>query len=364
MKRFLSIVLALCLLLCGCATQPEKEKKPTVPFTDSCGRTVDIPMEIETVVPSGSYAQIMLYTVCPEKVVSLSSALSRVQKQYLDKNWQELPVTGQFYGGGSVVSYEEILKICPDIIIDIGEAKDSIAADMDELQKMTGIPVIFIEAGIDSMAEAYDALGELLDVKEQAGACADYIRDTLRDAEEKTARLTARTRTLYAQGEYGTEVLGVGSLHSEVLDYAGADNVAVLGDIASKGGNEVSIEQILLWNPEVVILSPEANYNEVFTDPVWSNLPAVQNGQVFEVPQGPYNWLDRPPSVQRILGIKWLGNLLYPDLFNYDMAEEAQKFFHLFWHYELSEEAAKALMSNSTYRSEIERTTPGGNYEH
>jgi len=354
MKRLLSCLLILCLLLAGCAAPTQKEKKPTVPFTDSCGRTVEVPEEIETVVPSGSYAQIVLYTLCPDKVVSLSSALSRTQKQYLDESWQSLPVTGQFYGGGSVVNYEEILKIDPDIIIDIGEAKDSIAEDMDELQRKTGIPVIFVEAGIDSIADAYDTLGELLGAQEQGSACADYIRQTLTDATEKTAALTEKTRTLYAQGEYGTEVLGVGSLHSEVLEYAGAENVAVLDAVASKGGNEVSMEQILLWDPDVVVLSPDANYDEVFTDPVWSELPAVQNGSVYEVPQGPFNWLDRPPSVQRVLGIKWLGNLLYPELFDYDMVAEAQEFYRLFWHYSLSEEDAQTLMEHSTYRSSAE----------
>ena len=141
-----------------------------------------------------------------------------------------------------------------------------------------------------------------------------------------------------------------GSLHAEVLDYAGAVNVAVLDAVASEGGNEVSMEQILLWDPEVVILSPEANYDEIFDDPAWADVTAVKNGAVYEAPYGPYNWMDRPPSVQRVLAIQWLGNLLYPEVFDYDMVAEAQAFYSLFFHYELTETEARELMAHSTYK--------------
>jgi iron complex transport system substrate-binding protein len=76
----------------------------------------------------------------------------------------------------------------------------------------------------------------------------------------------------------------------------------------------------------------------------------VQEGAVYEVPYGPYNWMDRPPSVQRVLAVKWLANLLYPEVFDYDMVAEAQAFYQLFFHYELTQEEARALLANSTLR--------------
>ncbi len=349
-KRSISLALALCLvlgLLAGCG---QKQEVGTRSFTDSCGRVVDVPVDIQRIVPSGSYAQIILYTLCPEKLISLSTGITRKQKPYFDEEMQSLPVTGQFYGGGSTVNYEEIISLAPDIIIDIGEAKDSIAEDMDQLQEKTGIPVIFIEADLATMAEAYDALGAFLGVEEQGSACAAYIRNVFSETAEKTAQLkeSERKRVLYAQGEYGTEVLGRGSIHAEVLEYAGAVNVAELPEVVSKGGNEVSMEQILQWNPEVVILAPDANYDEIFDDALWAGVQAVQNGAVYEAPIGPYNWMDQPPSVQRVLAIQWLANLLYPELFDYDMVKQAQEFYSLFWHYDLSQEEAEALLQNST----------------
>lgn len=356
-KRSISLALSLCLVLALLAGCGQKQKVETTSFTDSCGRVVDVPVNIERIVPSGSYAQIILYTLCPEKLISLSTGITRTQKPYFDETIQSLPVTGQFYGGGSTVNYEEIISLAPDIILDIGEAKENIAKDMDQLQEKTGIPVIFIEANLNTMAEAYDTLGALLGVEEQGSACATYIRDVFSDVAEKTAQLQEgeRKRVLYAQGEYGTEVLGQGSIHAEVLEYAGAVNVAVLPDVVSKGGNEVSMEQILQWDPEVVILAPDANYDEIFDDPLWAGVQAVQNGAVYEAPNGPYNWMDQPPSVQRVLAIQWLANLLYPARFDYDMVKQAQEFYSLFWHYDLSQKEAEMLLQNSTFVTEGER---------
>lgn len=357
MKRRIALLLSLALvlfLLCACGGAAEKREKETWLFTDSCGREVELPVEVEAIVPSGSLAQMILFTVCPDKLQSLSSPLTRTQKAYMDETYEDLPVTGQFYGGGSTVNYEEIISASPDVIIDMGEAKEDIRGDMNELQERTGVPVIFIEASLSTMAEAYDTLGKITGETEQASACAAYIRETLREAQERVSRIpeTERKRVIYAQGEYGTEVMGVGSVHAQVLEYAGAVNAAELSAVASEGGNEVSMEQIYLWDPEVVILSPEANYDEIFDDPAWAPVSAVRTGQVYEAPYGPYNWMDRPPSVQRVLAVRWLGNLLYPEQFDDDMMEEAQAFYRLFFHYELTEAEARELMANSTYRAE------------
>lgn len=355
MKRRISIILTaviLVLLLVGCAAGQPEAVEYVRNFIDSSGRTVAIPENVEHIVPSGPLAQMILYTLCPDKLQSLAVPLTRKQKTYIDERYWDLPVTGQFYSGGGTISYEAIVASDPDLILDVGEAKDEIAADMDLLQEITGIPSVFIHAELDDFAEAYEKLGELTGDTKQATACADYIRETLKEAESGVVQIPEgqRKRVLYAEGEYGTEVMGTGSIHSQILDMVGAVNVAELEAVAANGTGEVSMEQILLWDPEVVILAPDSNFDEIFDDPVWANVQAVQIGAVYEVPDAPYNWMDRPPAVQRVLAVKWLGNLLYPEIFDLDMVAETQIFYQLFFHYDLSREMAEALLANSTGR--------------
>jgi len=110
------------------------------------------------------------------------------------------------------------------------------------------------------------------------------------------------------------------------------------------------MEEILKADPDIVILADGGPFATLGTDDLWKGLTAVNNNKYFEIPQGPFSWMSSPPSVNRILGIKWLGNLLYPELFDYDMIKEAKVFYKLFWHYDLTDAEAGKLLANSTYK--------------
>ena len=218
---------------------------------------------------------------------------------------------------------------------------------MDGIQAQTGIPTVFIQASLDTMADAYDKLGELLGMEEAAGERSDYIRAVLDRAAACRGRIEEPVTFYYGQGEYGLATSGVGSTHTEAVETAGGVNVAQLEITTGAGQSEVSFEQVLLWDPDVILLDPDSNYEEIFDDPVWRELRAVQDGRVYEIPFGPYSWTDRPPSVQRVMGVLWAGKLLYPQLYGGDIVAEAQEFYRLFFHYELAREEAEGLLAHS-----------------
>lgn len=110
------------------------------------------------------------------------------------------------------------------------------------------------------------------------------------------------------------------------------------------------MEQILAWNPDVILFSTESIYETVGDDPLWQDITAIKNGTYYEVPVGPYNWMGFPPSVQRLLGMMWMGKLLYPEQADYDLYEEVVQYFELFYHCELSREQYDALVAHSIGR--------------
>lgn len=107
------------------------------------------------------------------------------------------------------------------------------------------------------------------------------------------------------------------------------------------------MEQILNWNPDYIIFAPGSIYTEVANDETWQQVKAIQDGNYYEAPQGPYNWMGFPPSVQRYLGMMWMAKLLYPDVADYDLYEEASEYFELFYHCSLSKEQYEELVKNS-----------------
>ena len=208
----LGLGILLCWL-CGCSPQSSTRVDMRL-FVDSAGREVEIPVRIGKIAPSGPYAQIILYTLCPDKLIGLSDPFTKIQKRYIEEKYINLPIFGKLYGSMGTFNLEAILKAAPDIIIDMGEKKTGIGADLDTIQSQTGIPVIFIEATLETMADAYNTLGEMLGLTELSSEMSGYIRDVLAFAEDVRDGIpeAERPRVLYSQGEYGNEVNGKGSV--------------------------------------------------------------------------------------------------------------------------------------------------------
>jgi iron complex transport system substrate-binding protein len=82
-------------------------------------------------------------------------------------------------------------------------------------------------------------------------------------------------------------------------------------------------------------------------DPVWREFRAVASGAYYEVPFGPYNWMGSPPSINRYLGILWMGAVLYPEHAGYDLYAEIREYYRLFYDYDLSRERFDELLANS-----------------
>lgn len=359
------IVIVLSLALFAACASGEKEETPpassevsdtpavenspaseTRTFTDSTGRELSLPANIEKIAATGSLAQMIIFALAPEMLVGISSEWDDIEKEYIPKAYLNLPVLGHLYGTKGDLNLESLLAADPDIVIDIGESKGSIAEDLDSLTAQTGIPFVHISASLSTYSETYTMLGELLGLEDRAKTLSDYCDSTYARVVD-IAEMVEKVSLLYIVGEKGLNVIAKDSYHSEMIDLL-SNNLAVVDDPSSKGtGNEVDMEQILAWNPDCIIFENGSVYGSVAQDSVWKGLGAISEGRYYEAPEGPHNWMGFPPSVQRCLGLLWMIKLLYPDAANYDLFEEAQTYFELFYHTELTPAQFDALTANS-----------------
>lgn len=337
-------------------TAPAEEAAfETVEFTDSLGRTVTLPADITRIAPSGAVATMMLAAIAPECMVTVNATPSDRQMAFLSSNLASLPETGQMYGGKANVNLETLLSANPQVVIDLGDKKGDIAADLDALQEQTGIPVIFLEADLPHMAAAFRTLGGLLSGKADRGeAIASLIDRTTAMAAENAAKITddMRVRAMYTTGEDGLGTNAAGSVQAQVLDLVGVENAVVVEDVTNKGGgNIISLEQLYNFDPDVILFDASSIYETVADDPAWAHLTAISTGRYYEVPGSPYSWLSGPPSMNMILGVWWLGNLVYPEIYDYDMSEMTQEIYKTLWNYDLTAEETAALLGNSTLKA-------------
>ena len=342
----LAVVMVLGLMACG-TKKKEEDPNATRTFTDSTGREVEVPVQIDKVALSGPMAQIVLFALCPDKLVGVSNAWSNEAQEYLDEKYFNMPQIGQLYGGKGELNLETLLQSGAQVVIDVGEPKGSIKEDMDSLQQQTGIPFIHITADTESYPAAYRMLGDLLNMKDEAQTLAAYC-EKIYGRTVSIAGSVEKANVLYVTGDAGQNVIAAGSYHAEILDLL-TNNLAVVDDPSSKGtGNEVSMEQILTWDPDVVVFAPESIYATVQDDAAWQSVTAIKNGAYYEVPFGPYNWMGFPPSVQRYLGMMWLSKVLYPDAtVQYDLFDDVHEYYELFYHCDLTRAQYDALVANS-----------------
>jgi len=317
-------------------------------FTDFTGREVELPANIERIIPAGPLAQIVLFTLVPDKLVGLASALTGDQLQYMDDRFRSLPEIGHFSAG--TFNLESVMVAAPQVIIDIGQASPGLADDMQSIQERTGIPTVFVQLDdIETMLTGYATLGGLLGASKQADRIISYISENILSVIERAEAIpdSQKARVYFGQND-GLTAMIANSIHSDVIDFAGGRNVADVEQTVRGGAAEISMEQLILWNPDIILFASGSIYDTVASLNEWSALRAVREGSYYEIPQGPYNWLGRPPSVNRLLGIRWLASLFHPEIFPFDMAQETREFYKLFYHWDLTDEQIGELLSRTT----------------
>ena len=259
----------------------------------------------------------------------------------------------ELYGGKATLNLEELLATGAEVIIDLGDFKKSIADDLTALQEQTGLPCVFIEADLAHLADAFRTLGIILGKEERGEELAKLVEETMTMAAENSAKITEdqQLSVLYSSGSDPLGTNAEGSSQAQALGIVGAKNAVVLEDVSNKGGgNPINLEQLYRFDPDVILFAAGSIYAAAADDAAWQPLRAIEEGDFYEIPSMPYNWLSNPPSLNMLLGIWWLGNLLYPQYYDYDMVEKTQEIFQLFWDYDLSEEEARQMLANSTLK--------------
>ena len=356
MKKTLSIFLISILVIGTLFAQAASETagKETIAFKDSAGRTVEIPASIDKVAPSGAVATMFLAAFAPERMCTVSGRPSSSQLEYLPSELAKLPETGQMYGSKATLNLEELLSSGAELVIDLGDYKKGIEEDLDALQAQIGIPVIFIESNLENMASAFRTLGKILSKEERGEALGAFVDETMAMAKENREKIKDDEvlSVMYTTGVDGLGTNAKGSTQAQVLELVGAENAIVVEKLSNKGGgNQINLETAMSADPDCIIFSDDSIATEVATLPGWKEMSAIRNGKYCVVPSSPYNWLGNPPSMNMVIGVWWLGNLLYPEYYSYSMVERIREIYSLLWNYDMTQEEAKAMLSVAKFKN-------------
>jgi iron complex transport system substrate-binding protein len=335
MRIFLAV-----LLLAGLPALAERE------FIDDAGRKVMLPDKVTRVYAAGPPASVLVFALAPDTLVGWTRAFRPDEAAWIPDKYAQLPELGRLTGRGNTANVEVVLKAKPDLIVDMGSTNATFASLADRVQQQTGIPYILLDGRLETTPQQIEKLARALGVEARGKALSEYAQRLIAGLQSKIATVPAdkRPAVYYARGPQGLTTGLKGSINVEMIEFLGARNVA---DAQTGGLTNVGLEMVVLWDPPVIVTNDPNFYREVWKLPVWNSVDAVRKKRVYLSPHLPFGWFDYPPGANRIVGLLWLSEILYPDLFRHDLKREIATFYKLFYHREPTAQQIDALLGEA-----------------
>ena len=335
LKRGLALLMAMTLMfsLTACGTKPNTENQPagssatvnesTITLTDQAGREVKLDKPAETLVSCyyiTTYATMALgisdRVVGLEKKAETRPIYSMAAPELLKKT----PV-----GTLKEFNVEATAELKPDLVL----MPMKLSEYADTLTEL-GIPVLVVNPeSQEQMEEMLVLIAKACGVEENAEKLLDYYDKQL----DKMENLTEDTKepNVYMAGNSSYLTTAPGAMYqSDVIDLAGGENVAE--DLEGDYWVDVSYETILKANPEVIILPGNAEYTkeDILNDKNLSDVTAVKNGAVYQMPQKLEEWDSPIPS--GVLGVMWLTSVLHEDVYPFsEFQKDAADYYTTFY---------------------------------
>jgi iron complex transport system substrate-binding protein len=301
-------------------------------ITDMAGRTVTVPTRVSRVVSISPDATIIVYELNgQDKLVGM--ALGRIEQTVmpvLEKVYpssSEIPSVGAF----DQANMEQILSLNPDVIL----AKPF--TELDNMSESMGIPAVCItQESVQELKDSYTLIGQVMGKEDEAASILAYFTEKEQYILDRTSQITESARLrVFITGVDPMSTIGGDAYQEYLISTAGGINVA---SSISGFGTAVSMEQIILWNPDVVLVVSycKSTAGDISSNAQWQSVKAVKEGSVYDFPtfMGPWD----APGSKSIIGMIWLANILYPDEIGFDINQEIKDYYQTVYRYEISDE--------------------------
>ncbi|KUO78225.1 MAG: ABC transporter substrate-binding protein [Desulfosporosinus sp. BRH_c37] len=341
-------ILLLFTLLAGCsgtAVTPANTTPVQVQIKDMAGRKVTIPSNVKRILALHPIPSYILYRLAPDKVVSkdtvfearyLGKDLLKVYSDADREKLSKLPTTGVYFKG---LDPEQLLQLKPDVIITM--TKDP---KINDLATKVNLPIMAVSK--DTMAdyaETMQLIGKIVDNETDANKLADYWQKTIDEVKSKASSIPSdkRVKVFFSGASSVLTTPGAQTIMASIVEIAGGDNVAKgLTGNQTDESLSVSLEQILKWNPEVIIVGTQKSKDQITSDSAWQDITAVKTNKVYV--QSRYASLD---GITALMGLTWLEGRLYSNdsEFNTYFENKMKEFYSLFQNYQITPDQIKEV---------------------
>lgn len=339
----LLIALSMCCVMeSACATDVSDcmESQNSVTVVDMAGRTVKLPQNPHRIVTVGSVPVINSYLFAlgvGDRIINgLPGRFTRTDKWHMQTRVAPgLAVHPVIQGqAGADVNVESLIGLAPDLVITMDQQRLGVL-------EATQIPVLFLQWDhFESIQKNIELLGCALGRSDQARQYLQYAYSVIKRVND----VLASTPEVYRPA---VVYLNVPSM-STPLNIANwwiheAGGISVTANIQQGSAVRITHEQLLAWNPDVIIVGSSDQVEMIKQDPRFARVSAVIHHKIFAVPMGIHLWGQR--TIEQPLTVLWAATKFHPELFKHiDMVDEVRQFFYVFLGYRLSLQEAKSIL--------------------
>ena len=291
--------------------------------TDMAARSVALPERIDGVSCIHPIPCHMVWRLAPRKMISASKQFKErlvFMSEAEARKVADLPITAEFH---NTINREQMLLLKPDVIVSLN--KDP---RLDKEREDFAAPVVAASKNtLEDYAASWRFIGEIVGNSREGNDLAEYWEKTMAEVARRVSEIPARERlrVYYAQASV-TTTPGGKTIMSSIIRAAGG--IAFFDDGSgpfARSEDEAvpaSMEEIVMWNPDVIITGTADGRAQIQNDPHWASTNAVRNGRVY----ASLNF-ERLDGIQSLLGLVWTATKLYPDKVGLDFETATREFY-------------------------------------
>lgn len=344
LAMLLAVVMILSFAACGQepapAPQPEPTSDVTYPVTvkDMAGREVTLEKQPERIV-SGYYisSSACIALGLTDKMVGIED---KSAKRPIYKLAAPALIDLPNVGSAKAFDLEACIATEPDLVILPMKQKDT----AQTLQEMGIATLLVLPESHEQLIEMFTLIGTATNTVKQAEKLISYYNTKLSAVTELTRDIPDDEKPVVYLGSTG-DILRTAPremYQASLITTAGGKNA---GDVLEGSSwTDIDNETFLTMNPDIIVIptdnfavsSPDYTAEDVMNNPTFSDVTAVKNSAVYQMPVGYEAWDSPVPS--GILGTLWMLKTLHPELYPAEQfAADVNEFYTVFYGFSVNE---------------------------
>lgn len=344
LAMLLAVVMVLSFAACGQepapAPQPEPSTDVTYPVTvkDMAGREVTLEKQPERIV-SGYYisSSACIALGLTDKMVGIED---KSAKRPIYKLAAPALIDLPNVGSAKAFDLEACIATEPDLVILPMKQKDT----AQTLQEMGIATLLVLPESHEQLIEMFTLIGTATNTVKQAEKLISYYNTKLSAVTELTRDIPDDEKPVVYLGSTG-DILRTAPremYQASLITTAGGKNA---GDVLEGSSwTDIDNETFLTMNPDIIVIptdnfavsSPDYTAEDVMNNPTFSDVTAVKNSAVYQMPVGYEAWDSPVPS--GILGTLWMLKTLHPELYPAEQfAADVNEFYTVFYGFSVNE---------------------------